>query len=160
MATSRPTTLDRLRTFRALMGDQKEHLTDEEYGHYLAQSSSLCGRLWANINGEADDQESAGSILSAIELFESVAGETTGVEAEEEASSTSFYSHLEEHPFFEFPEEIHSSTFIVEDSADFLEALSHDEFHDLFEEGDFGHRIILEDRARLAVRKPTTSPCA
>lgn len=142
MAT-KPTYLDRLRSFRLLMGDQKEQLTDEEYDEYLRQSSSLCGRLWANLN--SGEEESEASLSSISELYESL--------TEEELEA------VEDQPFSDSTDDILSSTFIVEEDADFSTTFSREEFFDLMEDfGDGG--IVLEERIRVAVSRPTTSPCA
>lgn len=128
------------------MGDQKEQLTDEEYDEYLKQSSSLCGRLWANLNSAEGEEESEGSLLSISELYESLTGEE-----QEEAA--------EDQPFSGSEDDILSSTFIIEDDTDFSAAFSREEFFDLIEDfGDGG--IVLEERIKMAVSRPTTSPCA
>lgn len=170
---NKPTSLDRLRHFRGLMGDPKEHLTEDEYEEYLVQSESLCGRLWANLN--AEDQESAGSIFSVSEMFESLAEEEEQIQTwhRDTSSSNSSLStfttvvgatapSLEDHSFADFADEILSSTFIIEEDPDFSVGLSREEFFDLFDENEGGRRlrVIMEDRKRMAFEKPMTSPCA
>lgn len=167
--------MERLKNFRVLMGGgaSKEQLTDEEYLDYLEGSNSLCGRLWANLNANQDqDQESAGSIFSISDLFESILDaeeedrdvlreRTEGSSAREssESSTTTAEPSIDD-PLLFFSEfvadDVLSSTFIIDEDPDF----SQDQFFDLDDSGDYGRRIIIQDHLRMTIGECTTNPCA
>lgn len=156
--------MDRVRNFRVLMGGggaEKEQLTDEEYLDYLTASTSLCGRLWANLNQEEETTESTFSISDMFESIldaedgDALLEENQGSSADE-SSSTS--SNVEEPQlvFSDFADEVLSSTFIIDEDPDF----SQDQFFDLDDSGDYGRRIIIQDHLRMTLGQCTTNPCA
>lgn len=145
------------------MGDSKDQLTDDEYAEYLAQSDSLCGRLWTNLNLD-QDQDTTVSVFSLSELNDSFVEAATRDTSTSSSLSTfsTVVAALEDHPFADLNDEILSSTFIIEEDPDFSAGWSRNEFFDLLEDdgGGLGRRDIMEQCNRLAVGKAMTNPCA
>lgn len=130
--------------------DQKEQLSDEEYAEYLAQSESFCGRLWANLNAQADCTTDT-SEFSISELYESFA-------EEEEHEELERVTTAEDHRLsVEFTDPVLlSSTIIVGEDTEV-------EFFDFSDEdGDFGRRStgVLAEQLKSSRTTPTTNPCA
>lgn len=158
--------IDRVRTFRALMGnigsgDPRDKMTDEEYGEYLEHSETFHGRLWANYDSqeslEFDDSEA--STWSIGDLYESYLCD----ELEDPGSPIPSTSR-DNQPVHGFAEDALSSTFIIDD-PELMTDLSQDEYFDMMEDSmDYGEealiQLIVKDTGIVALEKPVTNPCA
>lgn len=143
--------------------DPKQQMTDEEYGEYLKQSDSFCGRLWANLDSRegVDLDDSGASTWSIGDLCDSYLQEDLD-DPGSPYPSTSSSGHMDDPPF---PEDLLSSTFIIDD-AELAAGLSTDDdfTEDMEDSTDYGEealvKLIIKDNGARALQRPMTNPCA